>query len=589
MTLGFFPLFLQATLTSILSGAALWYLLQGAARRWPALAAARRIWLLAQIVIAAAFVAVLLPGSAGFSLLPAIELSAATPSTAAGADGVVDRTAQADHVDALGVAPPSAAQTAGAELPVAAVRGAAARSAESHGPASAGSRGLAAVLPLAGQAWLAIYISGLLATAIRWLRVRRLLASLLAAARALDARTLRLHPGFAREDGAALLGKGLRVVETNAPVSPMLLGCIRPRLLLPEHLRAMDPAQQELIVAHELTHWRRRDQLCLHLSLVLQTLFWFNPFFSLLREKLALAQELACDRQVLAGRPLAQHKNYAAALLGQLKVQQQSMQSSQYASLAFGGDGMEALGLRIRLIRQPLAARLDWAGRISLGTGLCALLAASILLQPAFAWRMEAVSGAASGVQPSAAGDAADAADAAAGDAAVAGSGKSTAQWRKPLRDGRVSSFFGVPRKSAADGRPMSDASIHHGVDFAARTGTQVLAVADGVVAESTDLYAGQEKYGKVVVIEHADGLRSLYAHLDRRSVRPGQSVKAGQPIALSGASGRVTGPHLHLEALRNGRHIDPQTLIADLEQGAFKTALRKRDAANATSTARRS
>ncbi|WP_256082058.1 M23/M56 family metallopeptidase [Massilia sp. YIM B04103] len=566
MVSDFFLLFLQASLTSMLTGALAWGLLHVAARFWPALAMGRRVWLLAQLAVAVSFAAVLMPGSAGFSLLPAIELRDAPPSSMAAESGQpVDINETDAHTD-------DAHEAAGA-----AAKGSAPGAAHAGTPDDAGG-GITSGLRMAGQAWLAVYLCGLFATAARWLRVRRLLSALLTASYALDARTLRLHPGFAREDSAALLNKGLRIRETSAPISPMLLGCFQPMLLLPEHLRGMDPGQQELIVAHELTHWRSRDQLCLHLSLALQTLFWFNPVFSRLREKLALAQELACDRRVLAGRPLVQHKNYAAALLGQLKVQQQSMQTSQYASLAFGGDGLAALGMRIRLIRQPLAARLNWAGRVSLTASLCALLGASILLQPAFAWRGEEQSRAGAAIS-------AAAATAATPSRVIAGAaGK--AQWLKPIPDGRVSSFFGVPRKRSADGAGMpAAASIHHGVDFAARTGSEVRAVAEGVVAESTDLYAGQEKYGKVVVIEHADGLRSLYAHLDSRSVRPGDSVKAGQLIARSGASGRVSGPHLHLEALKNGQHIDPQTLIANLEQGAFKSALRKRDAANVPSS----
>ncbi|MBB3120034.1 M23/M56 family metallopeptidase [Pseudoduganella violacea] len=541
MVSDFFLLFLQASLTCMLSGALVWALLHAAARFWPAVALGRRVWLLAQLAVAVSFAAVLMPGSAGFSLLPAIELHDAPPASVSAESGRTVGTNQNDvHADDAHEAADTAA------------------------PDDADG-GFASGLLMAGQTWLAVYLCGLFATAARWLRVRRLLSALLKASYALDARMLRLHPGFAREDSAALLDKGLRIRETSAPISPMLLGCFQPMLLLPEHLRGMDPGQQELIVAHELTHWRSRDQLCLHLSLALQTLFWFNPVFSRLREKLALAQELACDRRVLAGRPPAQHKNYAAALLGQLKVQQQSMQTSQYASLAFGGDGLAALGMRIRLIRQPLVARLNWVGRVSLTASVCALLGASILLQPAFAWR---------GEEPGRTDAAISAAAATAAEASSAVGGVSgKAQWLKPMRDGRVSSFFGVPRKSSA--------SIHHGVDFAAKTGTEVRAVADGVVAESTDLYAGQEKYGKVVVIEHADGLRSLYAHLDSRSVLPGDSVKAGQLIARSGASGRVSGPHLHLEALKNGQHIDPQTLIGNLEQGAFKSALRKRAAAH--------
>lgn len=86
----------------------------------------------------------------------------------------------------------------------------------------------------------------------------------------------------------------------------------------------------------------------------------------------------------------------------------------------------------------------------------------------------------------------------------------------------------------------------HRGTDFGAPRGTAVLAPADG----------------KVVVIEHASGTRTLYAHLDQRIVMAGERVRAGQRIALSGATGKVTGPHLHFEVSRQGAHIDPQALL---------------------------
>eukprot|EP01034_Spumella_vulgaris_P027802 gene27802-34578_t len=93
------------------------------------------------------------------------------------------------------------------------------------------------------------------------------------------------------------------IIEVDAPISPMLFGLLKPRLLLPRHLRSFDATQQQLIVEHELTHWRRRDLQWMSVGIVLQTLLWFNPFMRLLRSGLSWAQELGCDRDVLRGRP----------------------------------------------------------------------------------------------------------------------------------------------------------------------------------------------------------------------------------------------------------------------------------------------
>jgi murein DD-endopeptidase MepM/ murein hydrolase activator NlpD len=89
----------------------------------------------------------------------------------------------------------------------------------------------------------------------------------------------------------------------------------------------------------------------------------------------------------------------------------------------------------------------------------------------------------------------------------------------------------------------------HNGVDIAVPTGTKVKAVAAGRVVES-GLHGG---YGNLVTIEHLDGTRSMYGHNSRLEVRAGDQVEAGQTVALSGSTGRSTGPHLHFELWRNG------------------------------------
>lgn len=139
-------------------------------------------------------------------------------------------------------------------------------------------------------------------------------------------------------------------------------------------------------------------------------------------------------------------------------------------------------------------------------------------------------------------------------------------QWRMPLDAGRVSSFFGAARGRRA----------HGGIDFSVPHNTPVMATGDGTVIASSMGYKGDRKYGNVVVIEHDGGLRSLYAHLNKRHVNVGDTVSAGEMIGLSGATGRSTGPHLHLEAYQDGARIDPNRfLLANLEEGALPSAMR--------------
>jgi murein DD-endopeptidase MepM/ murein hydrolase activator NlpD len=139
-------------------------------------------------------------------------------------------------------------------------------------------------------------------------------------------------------------------------------------------------------------------------------------------------------------------------------------------------------------------------------------------------------------------------------------------QWRMPLDAGRVSSFFGAARGRRA----------HGGIDFSVPHNTPVMATGDGTVVASSMGYKGDRKYGNVVVIEHDGGLRSLYAHLNKRHVNVGDTVSAGELIGLSGATGRSTGPHLHLEAYQDGARINPNRfLLANLEQDALPSAMR--------------
>lgn len=114
----------------------------------------------------------------------------------------------------------------------------------------------------------------------------------------------------------------------------------------------------------------------------------------------------------------------------------------------------------------------------------------------------------------------------------------------------RISSSFNLRRKHPVTGR----ISPHRGTDFAVRTGTPVNAPADGRVIKSTH----QSLAGNYIVIRHDNGYKTRYMHLSKRLVSEGDRVAMGQKIALSGNTGRSTGPHLHYEVMVNNRQVDP-------------------------------
>ncbi|MCV3398572.1 M23 family metallopeptidase [Campylobacter lari] len=101
--------------------------------------------------------------------------------------------------------------------------------------------------------------------------------------------------------------------------------------------------------------------------------------------------------------------------------------------------------------------------------------------------------------------------------------------------------------------------SYHSGTDFRAASGTKIYASNGGIVRIASNRYYA----GNSVVIDHGYGIYSQYYHLSKLNVKAGQKVKKGELIGLSGASGRVTGPHLHFGILVNGVQVDPLDFIA--------------------------
>lgn len=120
---------------------------------------------------------------------------------------------------------------------------------------------------------------------------------------------------------------------------------------------------------------------------------------------------------------------------------------------------------------------------------------------------------------------------------------------------GALSSRFGYRRHPI-----LGIWAMHEGIDLIAEVGTPVYATGDGVVS-----YVGYRgRYGLLVEINHGFGYVTIYAHLSKALVREGQKVKRGDMIALSGASGLVTSPHLHYEVLKDGIPQNPLNYFFD-------------------------
>ncbi|MEN0651425.1 MULTISPECIES: M23/M56 family metallopeptidase [Hyphobacterium] len=295
-------------------------------------------------------------------------------------------------------------------------------------------------------------------------------------------------------------------VRIDAVASPFVCGLLRPILVLPREGKTDD-----LVLAHELAHIRRRDSRVLLAMRLAGLALWFNPFVFLIERERRLAVEIACDRAALGTLGNGRARSYARSLL-----QAACANSGPQAALGFGVEPRKALEMRIRSILSP-APKARSAG------GMVALAALAVMALPVAGLQVAEASGMA--VDP---------------------------DFSAPVVQGRTTSRFG-PAAPGPDG-PRN----HTGHDIAAPAGTPVTAPAGGRVTYAGSGYNGQAGWGNVVEIDHGGGWTTVYAQLQDYAVAPGDAVRAGQVIASVGSSGVSTGPHLHVEVHRDGERLDP-------------------------------
>ncbi len=124
-----------------------------------------------------------------------------------------------------------------------------------------------------------------------------------------------------------------------------------------------------------------------------------------------------------------------------------------------------------------------------------------------------------------------------------------------PVEDGQISSGYGYRDNPTGSGE-----QFHGGVDIAAEEGKRIGAMYFGVVIDTGE----SSSYGKYIQIYHGNGVEVLYAHCSAIKAEIGQAVQAGDTVALVGATGDVTGPHVHIEVIKDGVTCDPSALLPD-------------------------
>lgn len=361
--------------------------------------------------------------------------------------------------------------------------------------------------------------------------------------------------------------------------SPMLIGFFHPQILLPR--ADLQEGQLAAIFYHELTHYKRGDLWYKLLLMAVLALHWYNPFVYLLVWQAENAMELACDADVLRGCGMSR-KEYGLAMLSQLLS---ARTNPMVLSTQFYG-GTRYMKIRIQQIADASRKK---NGRIALVLCTALIIAASFLIgcAPLSAVVLQTPSTVqATPVQESVSVSSAPEEVPAPihGEAGFhSESGAPDAEEQQLIeRIERIVSNSRLEYPGGTMAWPATEAEriitpygwggdgryFHTGIDIYGKDiyGTPVVAAQAGTVAFAELPIEPGSGYGRYILLDHGNGIVTLYAHLSEFLVQEGESVVKGQQIGEIGATGAATGPHLHFEVRENGKHADPSEYLLTQE-----------------------
>lgn len=308
-----------------------------------------------------------------------------------------------------------------------------------------------------------------------------------------------------------------KLVCSPAAATPMLMGLIRPILVLP--CRTVEEQALRALLSHELTHWRRHDVAVKWFAVTATVVHWFNPVSWWLLGRLDRACELACDERVCRGWDQKRRAWY-----GQLLLEFCAIPHAGFAACL-----SQKQCLKERLIHIMDHKRKPFAGVLA-AVACVAVLCTSVALG-AYAAPEEMQADASARLEQ----------------------GETVLQWPMAAQGSVVLSVPFGTRVHPITGKTTE----HTGIDIVLDAGTPVLAAAGGRVAEANV----DPEDGQYIVLDHGS-LTTKYCHLLEVQVTVGETVSAGQTIGAVGQTGMSTGPHLHFEVDQDGSPIDPLSLL---------------------------
>ena len=361
----------------------------------------------------------------------------------------------------------------------------------------------------------------LLVVSYRFAQLKHI-AKIVRQARPFDPNKLSLY--FDLESREYMLRKNIRILRSEAAISPFTIGILYPVIVLPEKiLESRNVSVIEPVILHEIEHIKNRDMLWLSVYNLLTALFFFNPIVWMARKKHYRYTEEFCDAKImLSGK--VNIGQYGRSLIFVNQFLNHNFPKSIPAMR------LKSSSLWHRLNSLKGGKMMKRENKLKVVLTLLFLFMASLIVsfenarEPGYAFATKS-----SVVQ------------------------KEDLEYMSPIKKGYISSDFGERIHPIKKVKMM-----HYGIDIAAKTGTPVFAVDEGEV-----IFAKEKgNYGQLIVIRHKNKVESRYAQLGISLVKEGQLVKQGQIIAEIGHSKYGTGPHLHFEFHIKGEPVSPTKYI---------------------------
>ncbi len=329
--------------------------------------------------------------------------------------------------------------------------------------------------------------------------------------------------------------RNIQLFSSGQFLSPFTMGLINPKIYIPKNfLDSKSYEDLESIIAHEMAHIKRCDDIWLQIQNLIQIFYFFHPLVWYVNRQIHVARECICDRMVLSRRKISS-ESYGKSMMNVLKL---NLFGAEALLMKSGfSNHKNALKYRIKNI----------TGGTTMKHNHFLMLYASLTTLGFFILPM--------------AGHVIKKAD------PLVAIGEIYAQQATANSDEQDKSYFSCPMKEGEITAPFGKwidpftkkEAFHNGIDIAAPKGTEIYSAASGevIVAESAP-----ETHGDYIVLQHENNFQTFYSHCDTLLVHAGQQVKAGELIARVGYKGRATGSHLHFEIRKNEKSNDPKKYI---------------------------